>query len=700
MRVIAFIAITVQALMAGPPVITELQPRGTERGKPFTLTVVGRDIPEGARLWSTMPASFTPVSVSSASNSMMGGGRSVRFLVEPEADLAPGVYAIRVESTAGISNVLLFSVGTFPELTEQESLPYAEPNHNDSIEGAEPVQSTPITINGTLRGPDRDYYRIFGKAGETRIFEVEARRCGSAIDPVLTIFNGAGKQMARSDDSVGAGLDARLQFTFPAEGYYYVEVHDARFSRQSQNFYRLKMGSYTFADGIFPLGGQRAKVTKLSFFGGNLPKPTETQVDLTRISDHRQFTTVSAAGSAALPFLFAVSDYPELMMPKAPVVVPAVINGRLSQPGQVDRYKIQVKPGDKLLFEVQARELGTSRLEAILTAYDDAGKNLDSAGDKPLPEDVFAVQGSSRTSSDPFLNIAVPKDVHEITLSIEDLAARGGPFYGYRIVARSAAEDFQLAIASPYVNIPAGGTAVVTVTADRRGYDGPIDLSVADLPSGVHVEGGRIPREVIDANKVRAPNRRGVLILSADAGVELPTKDLVVWGEGKLDDGSVLRRRARGPGMTVDVAGATAQGVVDRQRPVTATWMGLDLPAASTVPPIGTLEVKQVKLTRMEEGDRFDFEYRWNMNSKGAVLPEELSVDVVGAKDIRVTGFQKSGEGGTFSVNTSKATDAAQYDVIIRGRIQGGGSTEDIYARPLALTVTERSSNAQIATAH
>ena len=53
-------------------------------------------------------------------------------------------------------------------------------------------------------------------------------------------------------------------------------------------------------------------------------------------------------------------------------------------PAEVDRYKIRATPGDRLLIEVQARELGSSKIEAILTAFDSAGKKIDSAGDKPL----------------------------------------------------------------------------------------------------------------------------------------------------------------------------------------------------------------------------------------------------------------------------------------------------------------------------
>ena len=147
--------------------------------------------------------------------------------------------------------------------------------------------------------------------------------------------------------------------------------------------------------------------------------------------------------------------------------------------------------------------------------------------------------------------------------------------------------------------------------------------------------------------------------------------------------------------MMVEVAGATAQGVVDRQRSLTAPWLGVDLPAASTSPQEATLEVKQTKFTRLAEGDRYDFAYEWKLRSKDVPLPKDLAVDIVGARDTRVTSFEKSGDGGTFSINITKATDPGQYDIVIRGRIRG----EDIYARPLPLIVTERSENVQAASA-
>jgi hypothetical protein len=541
-----------------------------------------------------------------------------------------------------------------------------------------------VVVNGTLVGPERDVYRVSGKAGERRVFELEARRCGSAIDPVLRILDGSGKQLARSDDAPGVGLDARIDFTFPSEGNYYVEVTDARFSTQVQNFYRLKMGAYHYADGIFPLGGRRGERVPVAFFGGNLGAAVASTVDLSGIGKTQALTQVGLPDSPALPFVFAVSDLPELMEPvSGPAPIPSVVNGRLDQAGEIDRYHFRVEPGEKLIFELQARELGTSRLEGILTVSDAAGKKLASAGDQPLPEDVFAVQGTSRTSSDPFLNLTVPAEVHELVVSVEDLALRGGPLYGYRLIARRQAEDFNLTVSSPFVNIPAGGAAAITVSADRRGYDGPIQLTIPNLPNGIHVHGGAIPREYVDAGNARTINRRGVLTISADPGISLATGQLEVWGEAKLADGTVLRRRARGLGMSVDVAGATDQGVVDRQRPLTATWLGWDLPAALTDPPAATLEVHQTGLKPMAEGTRYEFAYKWTLRGT-ATPPKTLGVDIVGAKDIRVIDMTAN----SFAVTTTKATDPGLYDVYVNGRVRTDDGDEVVVAQTIPFEVT------------
>jgi len=136
----------------------------------------------------------------------------------------------------------------------------------------------------------------------------------------------------------------------------------------------------------------------------------------------------------------------------------------------------------------------------------------------------------------------------------------------------------------------------------------------------------------------------------------------------------------------VKVAGATAQGVVDRQRPVSAPWLNLDLPAALSEPPPATLEVKQTGVKQMEEGGRYEFEYKWNLRS--GTPPEDVDVEIVGARDIRVTDMKASKKGGTFIVNTTKATDPTRYDLYINGMLKTDSGEEFIVSRPIPFEVT------------
>src|SRR6202035_4978289 len=194
----------------------------------------------------------------------MAEGRNATFLVEPTGDLSVGAYPLRVETPDGISNIQLLAIGTFPEYVEDESRPGALANSNNTIETAQPLPQAPLTLNGALEGPERDVFRIQAKSGEKQVFEVEARRLGSAIDPVLEILDTSGKTLARSEDAPMLGLDSRVAVTFPRDGYYYVVVHDSRFSTQTANFYRLKIGSFAYPQEIFPLGGRRGEVVETS----------------------------------------------------------------------------------------------------------------------------------------------------------------------------------------------------------------------------------------------------------------------------------------------------------------------------------------------------------------------------------------------------------------------------------------------------
>lgn len=662
-------------LCAAQPVITDLQPRGAQKGRPFTLTLIGRDLGEGARIESSLPATFTPLGPEKGS---MGGAS---FLVEPSGDPAVGVYPVRVVTPYGISNVQLFSIGAFPEFTEDESRPGALPNTNDTIEGAQPLPAGPVTVNGKLRGPERDVYRISAKAGEKRVIEVEARRCGSAIDPVMELQDSSGKVLARSEDAPLVGLDARIEFTFPREGYYYVVLHDARFSTQTANFYRLKVGSYEYPQEVFPLGGRRGETVQVSL------GTHKVTADLRNAAADARQIFINLPDNPALPVPFAVGDTPEAMEPlTSAVAVPVTINGRLSKPGEVDRYQVEATPGDWLTFRIQARELGTSKLMAVISVFDAKGVKLGQAGDEPLADDVYNVN-QSRTAGDPEIGIQVPPEAHTLTVAVEDLARRGGPAYAYRLLVHKGAQDIRVLLNTPYVNVPAGGSVAVPVAVERHGYDGDVQLRVSNAPQGLRVEGGHVVALAPVKEAYRTRNSPGVLILTADAGAQLDGSQLVVEGVA----GQIVRR-AEGPGMTVGVTGATLQGSVDRQRAVTAPWLGVQLPAGLTRPAAATLEVTMINRKRMEEGDELMFRWKWNPRDPGQTFPKSVGVDMVGAADIRIIDSKTDPQdrtSGTFLVTTTKLTKPAKYDLYINGRLTVDGQQQDIVSRPIEVEVME-----------
>jgi hypothetical protein len=674
------------------PVITELQPRGAQQGKPFTLTLAGRNLGEGAKIRSTMPASFTLLTPDQPApipgGPMQAEGRYATFLVEPTADLPPGVYAIRLVTGEGISNVQLFTVGAFPEFTEDESRSGALPNTNDSMEDAQPLPAPPFTLNGTLRGPERDMFRLSAKAGEKRVIEVEARRCGSAIDPLLEVLDANNRVIARSEDAPLLGLDARVEVVFPRDGDYYVVVRDSRFSTQTANFYRLKVGSYSYPREVFPLGGRRGERVETSLGSEKIT------VDLRNAGSNVRQVFVNVPGSPALPVPFAVGDDPEINAPvgDATISSPVTINARLANAGQVDRYTLRVPPGRAMIFRIQARELGTSNVMAVITVRDEKGNLLGRSGDEPLAEDLYNVN-QSRTAGDPLLRVQTPPGVNQVTVTVEDLALRGGPGYAYRLNVQPVAQDFRVILNPPFVNVPAEGSVAVPVTVQRQGFEDDIQLRVANAPRGLRVEGGYVVAGLPVKETPQNRNSRGVLILTAEPGETFESLDLIVEGVAKLPDGSTIVRKAEGPGMIVNVAGASEQGAVDRQRSLTAPWMGLDLVTAPTKPRAAKLEVTMLDRTRMEEGDQIKFRWKWILRDATQGLPRTVSAEMVGSADVRVIDMQvdaKDSSTGTFVMTTTKLTRPSKYDIYITGRLNvSGGEQEEIVSRPITVQVDE-----------
>jgi len=139
-----------------------------------------------------------------------------------------------------ISNRMPFAVDMVNEVAD------AEPNNQA---GQAQVVTTPVVINGRIDKPgDVDVFQFEGKAKETIVAEVYARRLGSPMDSLVKILDADGKILAANDDYKDEGLalvthhaDSRAMVQLQTSGTYYVRLSDAQTKGGPEYAYRLQI---------------------------------------------------------------------------------------------------------------------------------------------------------------------------------------------------------------------------------------------------------------------------------------------------------------------------------------------------------------------------------------------------------------------------------------------------------------------------
>jgi hypothetical protein len=161
--------------------------------------------------------------------------------------------------------------------------------------------------------------------------------------------------------------------------------------------------------------------------------------------------------------------------------VPAVFNGRIDKPGDIDCWNVGLTKGQAIEIDLRASRLG-SPLDSVLVVIDAAGKELACSEDLPNQQ------------TDSQLAFTAPADGNYVLRVEEQFRSRGGSAFAYRLkVAAPPPPDFRLQLATDAVSLIRGAQAKLRVTAERfGGFTGPIKLSVAGMPEGVAVAAAEI----------------------------------------------------------------------------------------------------------------------------------------------------------------------------------------------------------------
>lgn len=160
--------------------------------------------------------------------------------VPPPKDAQPGRHQITATNGKFASNHVPFALDTLPESLDKE--PNDEPSKAQKV-------SLPIIINGRADRPgDWDVFEVEGKAGETIVAEVHARRLGSPLDSFVKVTGADGQVIALNDDhyDAGSGLntdhaDSYLMVKLPAAGKYFIHLGDTRRHAGKEYAYRLRI---------------------------------------------------------------------------------------------------------------------------------------------------------------------------------------------------------------------------------------------------------------------------------------------------------------------------------------------------------------------------------------------------------------------------------------------------------------------------
>lgn len=108
--------------------------------------------------------------------------------------------------------------------------------------------------------------------------------------------------------------------------------------------------------------------------------------------------------------------------------------------------------------------------------------------------------GGSSYGKDSYLRFIPPADGTYV-LRLNDVRQLGGETYAYRLHVRAPQPDFRITTSLANPNVPRGGTIPLAVTAKRLDdYDGPINVTLADLPKGLTATKAIIPAGQNTAN--------------------------------------------------------------------------------------------------------------------------------------------------------------------------------------------------------
>jgi hypothetical protein len=478
---------------AQAPNLNAFVPIGLQRGKSADLTLTGVNLagPTGVSLGTPAEVTIPTADKNGTDNAKL----KVQLKLPAETPL--GLYPLRLATKRGLSNIHLVAVDDLPQLVENEK--------NNSRETAQAIP-VPCAVSARIEAEKADWYKITVSAGQRLSFDVIGRRLGSPIDPEMAIYPvKSTASVAYDNDSPGCQGDARISYTFKQAGEYLIEIKDV-VNRGGQDYvYYLRVGDFPLATTPLPMAARRGTKAKVQFSGPqvegvaavDVAVPNDPAVSVVWVAPK------GPSGVPGWPVALALSDHDELLETEPNndpakanrIPVPGGVTGRFQPSDDPDCYLFSAKKGQKLLIEAQTLELYSPSLVTMVL------KNAKTNAQ------VAASNAAAPPPADQRFEFTAPEDA-DYVLVVQHLNDAGGPSEVYRVTVTPTDPSFELVLPAERFELSPGSFVPIPVQVVRKGYAGPIDLTIAGAPNltgGATVKAGQTVAALVVQAKGDAP---------------------------------------------------------------------------------------------------------------------------------------------------------------------------------------------------
>ena len=482
-RLTAFLILLVLLGVHGPrvqaaPNLVSVYPLGGQRGTTVDIEIRGAELEGAYAVWfgagtqmdsaksatASQPNSKctkSPDGMEASVKAVQGGSAKVRLVISPSA--RAGFHSVSLVSPRGVSGAIPFWVG--PHAVIQETgAPHNTPDT------AQPVK-LPVAVNGRIsESGELDYYAFDIAREQAMAFEVIALH-GADFDPQLALYEAGGsfldlqraKRFLFREEITQGSMPASRRMThhFTKPGRYLVNIG---------NLFARGAGDYSYLLAIAPAERQVNAGDALSW--------AQQRIQLLRSK-----TVGAPATDVGLVREAEPDGKPEQTRS---FTVPAVLEGTIGQPGDIDRFRFKAKAGQSLVFEIETPRASRPHFNPRLDVLDAKGavvlSNLQVQDGKVGTESAKVILVGSQVTG------KLDRD-GEYFLRIRDLTSvHGSPEHVYRVLVRPQIPhigDVQVQPGGPINLVPGGKQRLAVTTPAHEGFSGSIAIAVEGLPQGV-----------------------------------------------------------------------------------------------------------------------------------------------------------------------------------------------------------------------